>query len=139
MGTHKPHLIMFLSAFLSDSNGLFFTTINSFGADPQSLFLSTQQQLAQLPRQSGGTEPNGSRELQALINEALNLMRSWGDSFASTEHFILAFWRQGSPALTSWLKTHPLTEQDLETKLKETRGGRVVNSPPGRIQLQIFG
>ena len=118
-----------LSAFLSDSNGLFFTTINSFGADPQSLFLSTQQQLAQLPRQSGGMEPSGSRELQALINEALNLMRSWGDSFASTEHFILAFWRQGSPALSSWLKTHPLTEQDLETKLKETRGGRVVNSP----------
>lgn len=128
-----------LNAFLNDSQGYFSSLLTSLGGNPQDLKKLVEEALKKLPTYSGSPQPpNPSRGLQSLINQAQNIAKEFNDSYVSTDHFLLAYWKSSSEPFASWKKRIKINDKELENQIKKIRGDRHMDSPTAESGLQAL-
>jgi len=129
-----------LWAFLQNPQGYFYSILSNLGTKPQILYGEVERYLDHLPTFSGDKmqPPNPSRNLQARITDAQNIAKSWGDTYTSSDHFLLSYWKNGGEPFSSWKKEGKLSISQVEDQIKKIRGDRHMDSPGAEANLQAL-
>jgi ATP-dependent Clp protease ATP-binding subunit ClpB len=130
-----------LAALLSENDGIVGPILDRIGANRGQLDKIVQAELGHFPHVSGGTPPQGSRELNQVLEAAQREADVMKDEFVSTEHLLLALAKVDSKA-KNVLKLNAITEKELLTVLQAVRGSTRVTdqSPEGKFQaLERYG
>ncbi|MCB1113700.1 MAG: ATP-dependent chaperone ClpB [Chlamydiia bacterium] len=127
-----------LKAFLNDPEGYFCSLLSNLNGDPMKLLQETEQEIAKLPTLSNPQPPQPGRSLQNRIQEAEQIMKSWNDTYVSSDHILLAFWKNGGAPFDQWKKTTNLNYSQVEAEIKRIRGDRHMDSPTAESGLQAL-
>lgn len=128
-----------LKAFLEDPQGYFSTTLAHFHDGTASLMDALDQNLRHLPTYSGSSEPpQAARSLQSRIADAQSIAQKWNDTYTSSDHFLLSFWKNGGEPISSWKRSSGISLKDLEEYIKKIRGDRHMDSPSAEASLQTL-
>ena len=119
-----------LWSFLEDPQGYFNTLLNELKADPVALKKQVEHALTQVPTFSGeGGEPQAARSLQSRVGEAQNFAKEMKDTYVSSDHFLLSFWKGAAEPFASWKKQTDLSLKQLQEAVQKIRGDRHMDSP----------
>ena len=128
-----------LYGFLADREGFFSSLLTGLDLQPAPLLNEVESFLNQQPTfTSQDQEPSVARSLQGRINDAQVIAKEMNDSYVSTDHFLLAFWKNGGDPFDSWKKRTQVSFKDVEAKIKEIRGDRHMDSPTAEASLQTL-
>lgn len=128
-----------LAAFLKEPEGYFNSILTNLGTNPQQLLFQTEQSLNKLPTFSGGTQqPQPARNLQNRITEAQSIAQQWKDSYVSSDHFLIAYWKNGGEPFENWKQKTGIPFTELEKTIKNIRGDRHMDSPTAESSLQTL-
>lgn len=128
-----------LWGFLQDKEGYFSSLLAGLGTQPQKLLDEVENSLQRLPTYAGEMQPpNGSRNLQSRIADAQQIAKEWKDTYTSSDHFLVSFWKYGGEPFSSWKKASPLSVNDVEAQIKKIRGDRHMDSPTAESALQAL-
>lgn len=130
------HLLL---AFLKEQDDYFASILNSLNTNPATLIQKLQQDLSRLPTYSGSTEaPNAARSLQSRIADAQSLAKKWNDTYTSSDHFLLSYWKDSASPFTEWKQATGITLKQLEDTIKQIRGDRHMDSPTAESSLKTL-
>ena len=132
------HLLASLS---TENDGIVGSILERIGVNRQQLDSIIQTELKHFAQVSGGAPPQGSRELNQVLETAQREADAMKDEFVSTEHLLLALAKVDSKA-KSILKLNAVTEKDLLKVLQAVRGSARVTdqTPEDKFQaLQRYG
>lgn len=130
-----------LWAFLQDPQGYFHSILSNLEAKPQTLLREVEGNLEHLSTFAGGggaQPPNPSRDLQSRIADAQNIAQSWKDTYTSSDHFLMSYWKNRGEPFSSWKKSTPLSFKEVEEQIKKIRGDRRMDSPSAESNLQAL-
>jgi ATP-dependent Clp protease ATP-binding subunit ClpB len=130
-----------LAALLTENDGIIGPIIERIGVNRQQLDSIIQAELKHFAQVSGGAPPQGSRELNQVLEAAQREADAMKDEFVSTEHLLLALAKVDSKA-KNILKLNAVTEKDLLKVLQAVRGSARVTdqTPEDKFQaLQRYG
>ena len=133
-----------LKAMLSDEKNTANAVISKLGISFQELNESIEAVLAKLPKTAGGGigEPPLSKELDGIINSALEESKALKDEYISNEHLIIAMAESNSSSVKSELNRLGITKESILIVLKEIRGSQRVTdqNPEDKYQaLERYG
>ena len=113
------HLLLEL---VQQSEGIVPRLLDKLGV-PQAGFLADlRSRIDRYPQVSGGAQKTlASTRLEKLFKLAEKEAQDWGDSFISTEHFLLAMLRSGDAELGNQFKKYHLTTDGVKKALSEIR------------------
>ena len=128
-GAGNPELtpLHLARALLEEPEGVMAALFSKLGAEPKALAAEVEQQIARLPRSSGG-QLALSRALAETLQEADLAMKRLGDSFVSTEHLLLALAKKGGPEIQGLFSARNLAPARIEAALQEVRRGKKVTT-----------
>ena len=106
------------------------------GVNLQTLTQNATQEVARLPRVSGG-EPYLDREANAALTKAVDIAKQMGDSFVGLEPMLLALLTTPS-STAQLLHDAGLTEDGLKKAIDELRGGRKATSASSEETYQAL-
>lgn len=129
-----------LKAFLEDPKGYFNSILSNLNTDPKSLLNDVQRAVSKQPTFSGATPqpPQTSRTLQMRIADAQSIAQKMGDSYTSSDHFLLSYWKNGGEPFASWRKATGIAYHTVEELIKKIRGNRHMDSPNAEASLQTL-
>lgn len=129
-----------LHSFLNNPEGYFNTVLMNLNTKPAMLLADVKNYLNRLPTFSGGAsqQPAPARNLQNRIGEAEHIAKQWNDSYTSTDHFLVAYWKNGGEPFEAWKKKTGITINQLEEQIKKIRGDRHMDSPTAESSLQTL-
>ena len=130
-----------LAALLTENDGIVGPILERIGVNRQQLDSVIQAELKHFAQVSGGSPPQGSRELNQVLEAAQREADAMKDEFVSTEHLLLALAKVDSKA-KNILKLNAVTEKDLLKVLQAVRGSARVTdqTPEDKFQaLQRYG
>ena len=130
-----------LAALLTENDGIVGPILERIGVNQQHLDSIVQAELEHFVQVSGGAPPQGSRELNQVLEAAQREADGMKDEFVSTEHLLLALAKVDSKA-KNILKLNAVTEKDLLKVLQAVRGSARVTdqTPEDKFQaLQRYG
>jgi ATP-dependent Clp protease ATP-binding subunit ClpB len=130
-----------LAALLNEDQGIVGPILERIGVNRQQLDTIVEAELQHFPKVSGGAQPQGSRELNQVLEAAQREADAMKDEFVSTEHLLLALAKVDSKA-KNVLKLNAVTEKDLLKVLQTVRGSARVTdqTPEDKFQaLQRYG
>jgi ATP-dependent Clp protease ATP-binding subunit ClpB len=130
-----------LAALLTENDGIVGPILERIGVNRQQLDSIVQAELEHFVQVSGGAPPQGSRELNQVLEAAQREADGMKDEFVSTEHLLLALAKVDSNA-KNILKLKAVTEKDLLKVLQAVRGSARVTdqTPEDKFQaLQRYG
>jgi ATP-dependent Clp protease ATP-binding subunit ClpB len=130
-----------LAALLTENDGIVGPILERIGVNRQQLDSTVQAELKHFVQVSGGAPPQGSRELNQVLEAAQREADGMKDEFVSTEHLLLALAKVDSKA-KNILKLNAVTEKDLLKVLQAVRGSARVTdqTPEDKFQaLQRYG
>ena len=123
-----------LSAMLESDDSSVSNVLKSLTIDTQKLKLNVDQEVQNLATISNANADIGiSQSLLRLLNAAQKISTNKGDSYLSTELFLLAI-IQGSDTTTKLLKTAGVSENKLTPAIETLRGGKNVNEQNSETQ-----
>ena len=132
-------------ALLSDRQGYWYTTLNRLQSHPDLLLRELRTALDALPTYSssgsGSGEspmPNAGRSLQEKMHAAEQIAKQWGDTYTSSDHLLIAYWKEGGEPFASWQKKTGISLQQIEAECKKLRGDRRMDSPTAENQAQAL-
>lgn len=130
------HLLL---AFLQEPEGYFNSILNTLDAKPASLLQKVQEDLSRQPTfSSPGQPPATSRSLQSRIADAQTIAQKWKDSYISSDHFLLSYWKNGGEPFAHWKQGTGISLKQLEEMIKQIRGDRHMDSPNAEAGLQTL-
>lgn len=129
-----------LQAFLNDPDGFFFTFLLNANCNPESLITKVSEDLKRLPTLMGDsqTPPPPSRSLSGRIADAQSIAEKWNDSYTSSDHFLLSYWKGGGEPFASWKNQTGISLKQIEEQVKKIRGDRHMDSPAAEASLQTL-
>lgn len=128
-----------LYGFLSDPEGYFNSILSNLNTNPISLLNDVQRFLDRLPTYSGKVEPpNPSRSLQTRITDAQNIAQQWKDTYTSSDHFLISYWKNGIEPFSAWKQATGISLKQVEETIKQIRGDRHMDSPAAEASLQTL-
>lgn len=127
-----------LKAFLDDPEGYFPSVLSNLKGDPMKLLAEVNRALSKMPTLSSPQEPQPGRSLQNRLAEAQAIMKEWKDTFLSTDHILLSYWKNGGEPFESWKKATGLKYKEVEDQIKFIRGDRHMDSPTAESSLQAL-
>ena len=130
-----------LAALLTENDGIVGPILERIGVNRQQLDSIVQAELKHFVQVSGGAPPQGSRDLNQVLEAAQREADGMKDEFVSTEHLLLALAKVDSKA-KNILKLNAVTEKDLLKVLQAVRGSARVTdqTPEDKFQaLQRYG
>lgn len=128
-----------LQAFLEDPEGYFYSILNNMNTQPQVLLSEVKRNLSKVPTFSGGSQtPTVARNLQSRIAEAQAIAQQWNDTYTGSDHFLLAFWKNGGEPISTWKGQTGKDYKEVENQIKKIRGDRHLDSPGAESSLQTL-
>jgi ATP-dependent Clp protease ATP-binding subunit ClpB len=130
-----------LSALLAESDGIVGSLVDRIGANRAQLERIIESELGHFAKVSGGAPPQGSPELNQVLEAAQREADAMKDEFVSIEHLLLALAKVESKAKRV-LKLNAITEKELLQALRTVRGSARVTdqNPEDKFQaLQRYG
>ncbi|GLI64128.1 hypothetical protein VaNZ11_007308 [Volvox africanus] len=119
-----------MKAMLEQPNGLARRIFAKAGSEPTHLLERTDDYIKRQPRVTGDVSQALGRNLEALVNRAMELQSKWGDQFVSIEHLVMAM-AEDSRFGEALYKAERLTKDKLEQAVKDVRGSnKVVDQDP---------
>ena len=123
-----------LSAMVGDSSSTVSSLLSQCSTDFAKLRGDIEAQINQLPSLDNPTgDINISQNLLRLLNQTDKLAIDRGDSYLTTELFLLAIIK-GNDATTQLLKKHGINETQLSAMIENLRGGETVNDKNAETQ-----
>jgi ATP-dependent Clp protease ATP-binding subunit ClpB len=129
-----------LWAFLSEPEGYFNNLLMALNLQPDTLLdevisnLDKQPTLSQPPAEP----PPVSRSLHGRITDAQQIAAQWKDSYISSDHFLLSFWKNGGPPFSTWKNQTNVSIKQVEEQIRKIRGDRHMDSPSAESNLQAL-
>jgi ATP-dependent Clp protease ATP-binding subunit ClpB len=130
-----------LAALLGDPEGVVFPLLQKLGASPRALRDRVSDVLDGLPKVYGRVDTYLSSELSAVLEGAFDEAEGLGDSYASTEHLLLALLASRTD-VARLLSEAGIARDGVLAALKEIRGSQRVTdqNPEDKYQaLERFG
>jgi ATP-dependent Clp protease ATP-binding subunit ClpB len=128
-----------LEAFLQNKEDYFSSLLSQMKTDPDKLSSEVKKALKSVPTFSGEPQtPGASRNLGALIAEAEAIASQWKDTYTSSDHFLLAYWKIGKEPFSSWKNQTGISLKNVEDQIKSIRGSRHMDSPNAESSLQTL-
>ena len=127
--THLLHVL------LGQDDSIVVPMVQKLGASPAALREQVQREIARYPRQSDA-QPNVSRELNAVFDQAEKEARSLGDEYISTEHLLLALTETKGAESRTLLTNAKVTHNALLEALEAVRGSHRVTDQTPENQYQ---
>ena len=127
-----------LAALLTENDGIVGPILERIGVNQQHLDSIVQAELEHFVQVSGGAPPQGSQELNQVLEAAQREADGMKDEFVSTEHLLLALAKVDSKA-KNILKLNAVTEKDLLTVLQAVRGSARVTDQTPEDKFQALG
>jgi ATP-dependent Clp protease ATP-binding subunit ClpB len=127
-----------LKAFLNDPEGYFCSLLRTSNGDPMLLLKEVDSELTRLPTLSSPQAPQPGRSLQNRLAEAEAIMRDWKDTYLSSDHVLLAYWKNGGSPFDKWKKGTGLSDKQAEQEIKRIRGDRHMDSPTAEAGMQAL-
>lgn len=130
----ENHLLL---SFLEDPQGYFFTLLDDLKTDPDTLIQEVAKAVEKLPKfTEGGGEPQVARNLQSRISDAQNFAKEMGDSYLSSDHFLLSYWKDADDPFLSWKKKSGVSLNQLKEYIQKIRGERHMDSPTAESSMK---
>src|SRR5262249_33248740 len=116
-----------LLALLEQEPGLASSILRKANVDLDGLKRRAEEDVARLPRVSGGAGESISPRLRRVCDKAEDEAQQFKDDYVSVEHLLLALLDEGGPA-ARLLKEFGVTRDRLMAALREVRGSQRVTS-----------
>src|SRR5215218_3445104 len=129
---YDTHLLQVL---LGQEESIVVPVIQKLGASVAALREQVQREIARYPKQSDA-QPNISRELNAVLDQAEKEARSLGDEYVSTEHLLLALTETKGAESRTLLANAKVTHKALLEALEAVRGSHRVTDQTPENQYQ---
>jgi ATP-dependent Clp protease ATP-binding subunit ClpB len=129
------HLLL---ALLQQSEGIVPRILEKSGASVKALLVDLDTRLEKLPRVSGGSKAGASQRLIKVFNKAEELAGEMGDSYISTEHFLLGMLQSGDGEIASFLKKGGVQFPAVEKALEEVRGHQKVTDDDPENKYEVL-
>ncbi|MEI7256053.1 ATP-dependent chaperone ClpB [Dickeya dadantii] len=127
-----------MSALLNQEGGTVGPLLTAAGANVSRLKSEIEQAISRLPQVEGtGGDVQPSSELVRTLNICDKLAQKKGDTFISSELFVLAVFESRS-ALGDLLKNAGATQQNVTQAIEQVRGGQQVNEQSAEDQRQAL-
>src|SRR5262245_12432208 len=111
-----------LYALLSQDETVVVPVLQKVGVNITRLRELLNEALNRLPRQSGGSSPSVSRELNRIFEQAEQEARALQDEYVSTEHLLLACATHRGSTTRDLLALQGVTPENLRESLEAVRG-----------------
>jgi len=122
-----------LRELLLQSEGVVPRVLEKMKVNTKNLEGDLDQSLGKFSKVSGSAQQKlfASGRLSRVFEQAELIVKEWGDSYISTEHFFLSLLKLDDSALKGFFKSHRLVYEDVVKNLKEIRGNnKVVDQDP---------
>lgn len=130
----ENHLLI---SFLEDPQGYFHALLDETKGNTQQLAADLARSLSHLPKYTGGGEPpKPSRDFQARIMDAQKFASELDDSYISSDHFLLSYWKGSGEPFAAWKKQTGISLQDLKSLINKVRGDRHMDSPTAETTMK---
>ncbi len=128
-----------LYGLLQDQDGYFCSILNSLHLSRDQLLTETSALLKTLPTYSGVTQqPQPARSLQNRLQEAHAVMTAWKDSYISSDHLFIAYWKHAQKPFSTWKEKSSLTLAQVEAHIQKIRGSTHMDSPTAESSVQAL-
>jgi ATP-dependent Clp protease ATP-binding subunit ClpB len=127
--THLLHVL------LGQEESIVVPVLQKLGVSVAALREQVQREIARYPKQSDA-QPNMSRELTAVLDQAEKEARSLGDEYVSTEHLLLALVETKGAESRTLLANAKVTHKALLSALEAVRGTHRVTDQTPENQYQ---
>jgi ATP-dependent Clp protease ATP-binding subunit ClpB len=118
-----------LGALLGQDETVVVPVLQKVGANAARLREALGAVLDRLPKQTGGSSPSVSRELNQIFDGSERIARELGDEYTSTEHLLLGVAAQKGSTARDLLQHQGATEAALREALESVRGSHRVTDP----------
>src|SRR4051812_2589609 len=119
---YDAHLLLVM---LGQDESIVVPTLQKLGASVAALREQLQREIARYPKQTDA-QPNMSRELTAVFDQAEKEAKALGDEYVSTEHLLLALTETKGAESRTLLANAGITHKTLLTALEAVRGSHRV-------------
>ena len=127
-----------LKALLDEHEGNLNAIIERIGADPLTIQNEVEKAIEAAPQVTGSQDmPRVGQELAALVDNAVKTAGKMGDSFATTEHLLIALSADKGEA-GKILNVAGITRKRIEQVYEELRGDSRVTSAQGKTQFEAL-
>lgn len=132
--------IHMLAALLSSGEHNISAIIKRIGADPNLLRNQVQEEIDRMPKVEGGgimgmTAP--SMALVSLLDKAVKIAEKLGDSYATSEHLLIALSQEGDAA-GKILKDAGIDRKNIEQAYEELRGDTRVTDQQSKTEFEVL-
>jgi ATP-dependent Clp protease ATP-binding subunit ClpB len=137
--TTPTHL---LQALVEQDQGVAGKLLARVGVSTPTLATELRDALDRLPSADGGTEPQPSRSLRSVLDQAARLAPQLQDQYISVEHLLLALAAVKGGAAFDLLAAHGVDHDALLAAIRELRGSHRVTdeNPEARYEaLKTYG
>lgn len=130
-GNPQVDSLHLLEALLEQGEGIAYSLLQAIGANPQQIGARTRNVLVALPSTSGLSvaQPQTSRGLIQVINDARKRADAKGDAYVSTEHLLIALAANDDSA-GEILRENGATADRLQKALDELRPDPITSADP---------
>lgn len=130
----ENHLLL---PFLEDPQGYFCSLLQDMKIDPEALAREVVKALESLPTYAGTQQPpKAASSLQNRIHDAQGFAKEFNDSYVSSDHFLLSFWKGGGEPFQAWKKQAAISLNDLKATIKTLRADRHMDSPTAESSMK---
>ncbi len=130
-GNPQVDSLHLLEALLEQGEGIAYSLLQAISANPQQIGARTRNALVALPSTSGSSvgQPQTSRSLIQVINDARKRADAKGDAYVSTEHLLIALAANDDSA-GEILRENGATAERLQKALDELRPDPITSADP---------
>ncbi len=126
--TTPTHLLL---ALMQQENGIAPRFLAKVGVPAGQVESELKDALDRLPSADGGAEPQASRSLRKVLEQAAKIAPQFQDQYVSVEHLLMAVVAVPDSAAARALAVHGVTKDSLLTAIQELRGShRVTDANP---------
>ncbi|WP_339876256.1 ATP-dependent chaperone ClpB [uncultured Algoriphagus sp.] len=126
-----------LKGILSEDENVTDFLFKKFGTSKQLINQKLDDQLAKLPKVSGGQQPYLSNYSNQVLSKAKDYLKTFGDEYIAIEHLLLAILAVGDAA-AQILKDQGIVEKPLIEAIKELRKGNKVTDQNAESKYQAL-
>ena len=128
-----------LWALLNQTEGIIPRLIEKIGVNPKSVLSEVEQRIEKIPKVTGSTsKPIASQRLVRVFSAGEAEAAARGDSYISTEHFLLAILKGADSDAASALKKSGVDLKGIEKALQEMRGSQKVTDDEPENKYEIL-
>ena len=129
-----------LKALLTRDENNITAIIKRIGADPSSLLVNVNDEIARMPKQAGGymgMQGVPGQALMTVLDNAVKAAENLGDSYATTEHLLIAL-SEDKTAAGRLLSAVGITRKNIEAAYEELRGDTRVTDQTEKAEFEAL-